>query len=221
MQEKLSIKKVYRNAYRYVASHLFAFAFLTIFYFLGSLLPMIFGSSSFWGVSLAYNYLFFYFAAGCYYKQRILWDREVFTAAGLRFLLAIVLFVLSIFVSSLAINVGIHIIGRLFPVHGPAAVSAVLESLPWLLAKRIFYIFPVYRLFYRSVVCFRFRDNGQKALACCGLQQNERRFAADCGRGGGNVPAIVAFHAGSELCQCLSGIAGASGDFGFHQHLVF
>lgn len=39
MQEKLSIKKVYRNAYRYVASHLFAFAFLTIFYFLGSLLP--------------------------------------------------------------------------------------------------------------------------------------------------------------------------------------
>ena len=33
MQEKLSIKKVYRNAYRYVASHLFAFAFLTIFYF--------------------------------------------------------------------------------------------------------------------------------------------------------------------------------------------
>ena len=67
MQEKLSIKKVYRNAYRYVASHLFAFAFLTIFYFLGSLLPMIFGSSSFWGVSLAYNYLFFYFAAGCYY----------------------------------------------------------------------------------------------------------------------------------------------------------
>lgn len=35
MQEKLSIKKVYRNAYRYVASHLFAFAFLTIFYFFG------------------------------------------------------------------------------------------------------------------------------------------------------------------------------------------
>lgn len=33
MQEKLSIKKVYRNAYRYVASHLFAFAFLTIFTF--------------------------------------------------------------------------------------------------------------------------------------------------------------------------------------------
>ena len=41
MQERLSVKKVYRNAYRYVTSHWFAFVFLTVFYFLGSLLPML------------------------------------------------------------------------------------------------------------------------------------------------------------------------------------
>ena len=190
MQEKLSIKKVYRNAYRYVASHLFAFAFLTIFYFLGSLLPMIFGSSSFWGVSLAYNYLFFYFAAGCYYKQRILWDREVFTAAGLRFLLAIVLFVLSIFVSSLAINVGIHIIGRLFPVHGPAAVSAVLESLPWLLAKRIFIFFLFIAFFIVPSFAFVSEITGKKRLLqltakrkaiCRGLRPWWRERSCYCG----------------------------------------
>lgn len=196
MQEKLSIKKVYRNAYRYVASHLFAFAFLTIFYFLGSLLPMIFGSSSFWGVSLAYNYLFFYFAAGCYYKQRILWDREVFTAAGLRFLLAIVLFVLSIFVSSLAINVGIHIIGRLFPVHGPAAVSAVLESLPWLLAKRIFIFFLFIAFFIVPSFAFVSEITGKK-----------RSLVAAYSKTKGDLPRIAAVVAGTFLLLWLSMLA--------------
>ena len=43
MIEKLSVRKIYRNAYRYIISHLFAFFFLTIFYFVGSLLPRFLG----------------------------------------------------------------------------------------------------------------------------------------------------------------------------------
>lgn len=146
MKEKLSVKKVYRNAYRYVESHIFAFIFLTIFYFLGSLLPMFFGSSSFKIISLFYTYLFFYFAAGCYFKQRLLWDKEIFLTAGLRFLTAVVLFFLSIFVATLFINFGIYFIKLIFP-QGSGFVEAVFNSTPWLLGKYAF-IFVLFTAFF-------------------------------------------------------------------------
>lgn len=148
MREKLSVRKVYRNAYRYVMSHLFAFAFLTIFYFIGSLPALLFdvAAQPYQAFSLVYMYVFFYFAAGCYFKQQILWNRKIFIPASLRFLMAVALFLFSIFVASLGINVGIFIIKRLFGESGLAITMAVLTSPCWLIIKYliIFMLFVVF-----------------------------------------------------------------------------
>lgn len=145
MKEKLSVIKVYRNAFRYVESHIFAFIFLTIFYFLGSLLPMFLGAS-FKIISLFYTYIFFYFAAGCYFKQRLLWDKEIFLTAGLRFLTAVVLFFVSIFVATLFINFGIYFVKLIFPL-GSGFIEDVFNSTPWLLGKYAF-IFVLFTAFF-------------------------------------------------------------------------
>ena len=137
MKEKLSVRKVYRNAYRYVLSHLFAFAFLTIFYFTGSLLPMLLGTSSFKLISLIYMYIFFYFATGCYFKQQLLWDKQLFIAASIRFLSAIFIFLFSIFVASLAINFCIAFVKDIFGEVGFAITKALLNGPWWLLGKYI------------------------------------------------------------------------------------
>lgn len=137
MKEKLSVRKVYRNAYRYVLSHLFAFAFLTIFYFTGSLLPMLLGASSFKLISLIYMYVFFYFATGCYFKQQLLWDKQLFISASIRFLTAIFIFLFSIFIASLAINFFIAFVKDIFGEVGFAITKAVLNGPWWLLSKYI------------------------------------------------------------------------------------
>ncbi len=137
MKEKLSVRKVYRNAYRYVLSHLFAFAFLTIFYFTGSLLPMLLGASSFKLISLIYMYVFFYFATGCYFKQQLLWDKQLFISASIRFLTAIFIFLFSIFIASLAINFCIAFVKDIFGEVGFAITKAVLNGPWWLLGKYI------------------------------------------------------------------------------------
>lgn len=147
MKEKLSVRKVYRNAYRYVSSHLFAFLFLTVFYFLGSLAPMVIGAAFFKVVSLVYTYLFFYFAAGCYYKQQILWDRHIFAAAGVRFLIAIGLFLTSIVMSTLFINTGIYFLRASFPAGGNEFLDVVLGSTFWLVGKYAF-IFVLFTIFF-------------------------------------------------------------------------
>ena len=137
MKEKLSVRKVYRNAYRYVLSHLFAFAFLTIFYFTGSLLPMLLGAPSFKLISLIYMYVFFYFATGCYYRQQLLWDKQLFIDASMRFLTAIFIFLFSIFVASLAINFCISFVKDIFGDVGFAITKALLNGPWWLVAKYI------------------------------------------------------------------------------------
>ena len=113
-KEKLSVWKVYRNAYRYVSEHLIAFSFLTFFYFLGSLLPMMFGSSALFFVSAIYIYLFFYFATGCYYSHQILLNKKIFIAASLRFLSAIGLFLIALLGATIAINCFIYFAKILF-----------------------------------------------------------------------------------------------------------
>lgn len=147
MKEKLSVRKVYRNANRYVLSHMFAFLFLTVFYFLGSMLPMFIGATSFKVVSLLYTYLFFYFAAGCYYKQQILWDKGIFFASGVRFLAAIALFMTSIVMATLIINTGIYFFRLTFPVMGNNILDSVLDSVFWLLGKYAF-IFILFVVFF-------------------------------------------------------------------------
>lgn len=142
MKEKLSLRKVYRNAYRYVASHLFAFGFLTVFYFLGSLLAMIFGSFSFKIISFIYTYLFLYFAAGFYFKQTILWDKEVFLRAGMRFLTAVLLFFSAIFVGSLALNFGLYFLH----IRGEA-LAQMAENPLWIVARLLF-IFVLFNVFF-------------------------------------------------------------------------
>lgn len=147
MEEKLSVRKVYRNAYRYVASHLFAFLFLTVFYFLGSLLPLFVGEAPGQAISLIYMYVFFYFAAGCYYKQMLLWDKKVFLTAGLRFLTAAVLFLCALFFSGIVINSGLYFVRMAFPEYGSVVLNAILESVPWLMAKYLF-IFMLFVAFF-------------------------------------------------------------------------
>lgn len=134
MQEKLSVIKVYKNAGRYVGSHLSAFIFLTVFYFIGSLLPMLFGRPSFQLLSLIcmylYMYLFFYFAAGFYFKQQLLWNKKTFLAAGSRFLTAVFLFCSSMFFASLCINILIYLLKTIFTDNGDAIVQTLLASMP-------------------------------------------------------------------------------------------
>lgn len=108
---------------------------------------MLIGVSSFKVVSLLYTYLFFYFAAGCYYKQQILWDRHIFVAAGVRFLVAIGLFITSIVMATLVINSGIYFLRVCFPVQGTFVLDELLGSVIWLLAKYAF-IFILFILFF-------------------------------------------------------------------------
>ena len=142
MQEKLSVAKVYRNAFRFVANHLFAFAFLTFFYFLGSLLPMFIGTTSFKVIFGFYIYLFFYFAAGCYYKQQILWDKSLFIACGIRFLSAVVFFLLALYFSSCLINLGINFVKISVP-SATGLLDNLFHSYFWLIGKYLF-IFMVF-----------------------------------------------------------------------------
>lgn len=137
MQEKLSVQKVYANSCRYVARHMVAFIFLTGFYFLGSLLPMIIGATSFRMLMLPYYYLFLYFAAGFYYKQQILWDKRIFFSAGLRFLTAILLFLAAILLSNFAINFFLDFLRASFG-GGKLLVQIILKSTAWLIGKYIF-----------------------------------------------------------------------------------
>jgi hypothetical protein len=142
MQEKLSVAKVYRNAFRFVSTHLFAFAFLTFFYFLGSLLPMFIGTTSFKVIFGFYFYLFFYFAAGCYYKQQILWDKSLFIACGVRFLSAVVFFLLALYFSSCLINLGINFVKISVPFMS-GVLNGLFSSYFWLIGKYLF-IFMVF-----------------------------------------------------------------------------
>ena len=148
MKEMLSVRKVYRNAYRYVKGHLIAFFFLTSFYFIGSLLPLIFGTSSLFIVSTFYTYLFFYFAAGCYYKQQILWDKDIFLTAGLRFLTAIALFLIALLLTTLVINSGIYFLKLFFNGALSGFIEMFLDSIIWEIGKYtcIFLIFNVFFL---------------------------------------------------------------------------
>lgn len=148
MKEKLSVWKIYRNAYRYLLSHLFAFAFLTIFYFIGNLFPMFLGKSSFFIISGIYIYLFFYFAAGCYYRQQILWDKSIFISATLRFISAIVLFVVALLVISFILNIGINFLKISFGEGFNDIFDNILNSVFWQIGKYIciFLIFVVFFL---------------------------------------------------------------------------
>lgn len=137
MQEKLSVRKVYRNTCRYIAGHPFAFIFLTVFYFLGSLLPLFTGALSFKVLSLIYTYLFFYFAAGCYYKQQILWNRQIFIAAGIRFATAGILFFIALCMTTLAINFGIYFFKMTFSDNGVAMLDAVTNGITGTLGRYI------------------------------------------------------------------------------------
>jgi len=64
MQENLSVKKVYVNALKYVASHLGTFSLLTILYFLGNLAMMVFKYTGIiffffsWGITAFWNIFF-------------------------------------------------------------------------------------------------------------------------------------------------------------------
>lgn len=141
MQEKLSVRKVYRNAYKYVVGHFGAFLFLTIFYYFGTLLPMFFGGIVLKLVSLIYFYLFFYFAAGCYYKQQILWDKKIFFAAGIRFLAAIVFLITAIVMFSVALNATIYFFKLSFPNNAPEFFDTIKESTAWLICRYAFIFF--------------------------------------------------------------------------------
>ena len=103
--EKMLVKKVYKNAFNYVATHSKGFLFLTFFYYLVSLLPI---ANAY--LHLLCLYLLLYFAAGLYYKQRILLDIHTFAQATVRFITAIMLFIISMLLCSLCINVLINII---------------------------------------------------------------------------------------------------------------
>jgi hypothetical protein len=99
------------------------------------LLPLIFGRSSFFIVSTLYNYLFFYFAAGCYFKQQILWDKKIFISAGLRFLTAIALFLVALLITTLVINSGIHFFKMMLDGVMIGIIDNFLKSGVWMLGK--------------------------------------------------------------------------------------
>ncbi len=134
MQEKLSVKKVYIDALHYVVTHLGAFTFLTVFYFLGSLMPMFIGTTSFKILMIPYYYLFLYFAAGCYYKQKILWDIHIFFVATVRFFTAVLLFVAILSLSSYLINFGFGFISD-FLFGGKLVVGLIIKSATWQIIK--------------------------------------------------------------------------------------
>ena len=146
MQEKLSVSKVFKNAGKYVCSHLFAFVFLVMFYFLGSLLLRFAGANFFKAFLIPYYYLFLYFAAGFYYKQRILLDGSIFLAAGVRFLKAIITFLAILLISTFFINILLNFIESSF-IGGGVVVSLMVHSLIWTVCKYL-YIFALFVVFF-------------------------------------------------------------------------
>ena len=141
MKEKLSVWKIYRNSYRYLVSHLFAFAFLTIFYFIGNILPILIGihSGFLYSVFTAiYAFVFFFFAAGCYFKQQLLFNKEIFIASGIRFFLAVALFLIALLVANFLINFSILNISASF---GNNFIDWLLSSYIWLIGKNLFILF--------------------------------------------------------------------------------
>ena len=133
--EKLSVKKVYANAIKYVATHHKGFLFLTIFYYLESLIPSI----NIY-LRLFCIYLLLYFAAGLYYKQQILTDTNTFLHASLRFLTAIVLFLVSMLLSSFCINQILEFIRDSF-VNGEMFIDKIVGCDAWLVGKYVFIFF--------------------------------------------------------------------------------
>lgn len=133
--EKMLVKRVYANAFKYVATHLKGFLFLTFFYYLVSLIPI---SNVY--LHLICLYLLVYFAAGLYYKQRILLDTHIFTHATLRFITAIMLFIISMLVSSLGINIFIHMLRTFFP-YGNVLLAQLVDSALWIIIKYLFLFF--------------------------------------------------------------------------------
>ena len=141
MLERLSIGKVYKNACKYIATHLFAYIFLVAFYYFGSLLPILIGTTSFKYLLIPYYYLLLYFAAGFYYKHQLLavWDKYFLTCA-LRFLVVMLLFIAMVLLCTFGINLILDIIKHAF-VGGSALVFMILHSPTWAIFKYFFIFF--------------------------------------------------------------------------------
>ena len=137
MQDKLSIKKVYKNAGVYVARHFPAFLFLVGLYFIGNLLPMWIGINSYKIIAIPYFFLFLYIAAGCYYKEKILLDKKIFASAGLRFLTVALVFLAAMLICSFAINLILDFVRTSF-MGGEAVVYLALHSASGLIVKYLF-----------------------------------------------------------------------------------
>ena len=137
MQEKLSIKKVYKNAGVYMVRHFPAFIFLVVLYYVGNLLPMIIGINSFKIIAIPSFFLFLYIAAGCYYKEKLLLDRKIFISAVLRFLTVALFFLAAMLICSFILNLILDVIRRAF-MGGEAVVFMMLHSVAGLIVKYLF-----------------------------------------------------------------------------------
>lgn len=135
--EKLSVKKVYTNAAKYILTHIKGYLFLTFFYFLGSCLPTLLGLNSYNFVRLILLYLLLYFAAGLYYKQAFLTDAKLFLHATLRFLTAIVMFLMSLLLPSFCINLVFEFARNTF-LGGETGVNLLVNSITWQIIKYVF-----------------------------------------------------------------------------------
>lgn len=132
--EKLSVKKVYTNTVRYILTHIKGYLFLTFFYFLGSCLSTLLGYNF---IRLILLYLLLYFAAGLYYKQTFLTDVKIFLRASLRFLTAVVMFLMSLLFSTFCINALLEFV-RSTLLGGEVGVHLIIGSVTWLLGKYAF-----------------------------------------------------------------------------------
>lgn len=137
MREMLSIKKVYLNAGNYVMRHTMAFLFLVGLYFIGNLFLMLIGINSFKIIAIPCFFLFLYIAAGCYYKEKLLLDRKIFIAAGMRFLMVALIFLVTMRTCSVVINGIFDFIRHAF-LGGEALVFMALHSVAGLIVKYVF-----------------------------------------------------------------------------------
>lgn len=135
LNEEMLVKKVYVNAFKYVATHFKGFLFLTFCYYLVSFLPF---ANVY--LHLICMYLLLYVAACLYYKQKVILNTTAFLHATLRFITAIMLFVISMLLSSLGINIIFNII-RAGCVEGDIYINQMIGSIPWLVAKYTFLFF--------------------------------------------------------------------------------
>ena len=181
MKEKLSVWKIYRNAYKYLVSHLFAFAFLTIFYFIGSVLPVLVGISSgflFDIFTTVYIFTFLYIASGCYFKQQLLFDKKVFIASGIRFFTAIALFLIALLVASFVINIVISFINISF---GMDFVNLMLGSYIWLFCKYLFILFLFVTFFLVPSFAFVSEINGKNKSLLVTFAKTKGNLFRICG----------------------------------------